>query len=295
MRKHNLLLLLVALVGIMAGCTTIKPASEALLPVAPPDSFSHDLFDKVLQRFVDENGRVDYTDLAGDATDLDRYYRLLATYSPDSHPQMFPTTADQLAYWINAYNAATIKTVLNYYPIASVADVRPPLIALILPDKSGFFLLQRQILGGRKISLYGLENGIIRKRYVDPRYHFALNCASISCPRLPAEAFEASNLEMQLERETRRFLSESRNFSIDHADQRIYLSAIFDWYEADFIRWTETRQPGTQGSLLAYIRPYLSEDRQAELDAADGRYQIHFLPYDWGLNDVRQGQSDGQG
>jgi hypothetical protein len=126
MRRHNRVLLLVALVGMMAGCTTSKPAPEALLPIAAPtDSFSHDFFDRVLHRFVDENGRVDYTALAGDATDLDRYYRLLATYSPDSHPQMFPTTADQLAYWINAYNAATINTVLNNYPIASVADVRP--------------------------------------------------------------------------------------------------------------------------------------------------------------------------
>ncbi len=295
MRKRNLGLVLAALVGIMAGCATIQPAPEALLPVAPPATFSHNFFDKVLQRFVDENGRVDYAALAGDATDLERYYRLLATFSPDSHPQMFPTSADQLAYWINAYNAATIKTVLNHYPIASVADVRPPLISLILPDKSGFFLLQRQILGGRKISLYGLENGIVRKRYRDPRYHFALNCASISCPRLPAEAFVARNLEMQLERETRRFLSEKRNLAIDHPNRRIYLSAIFDWYEADFVRWTEIRHPGTKGSLLAYIRPYLSPDRQAELDAAGGRYQIHFLPYDWGLNDIKHGQADLEG
>lgn len=288
MRKHNLLLLLVALAGIVAGCTTIKPAPGTLLPVAPPDSFSHDLFDKVLQRFVDGNGQVDYAALAGDTGDLDRYCRLLATYSPDSHPQMFPTTWDQLAYWINAYNAATIKTVLNYYPIASVADVRPPLISILLPDKSGFFLLQRQILGGRKISLYGLENGIIRKRFLDPRYHFALNCASISCPRLPAEAFVARDLEMQLERETRRFLSEQRNFNIDHPQKRIYLSAIFDWYKEDFIRSTETKLPGRKGSLPAYIRTYLDQAKQAELDAVADSYEIHFLPYDWGLNDVKQ-------
>ena len=295
MKTCGLIFSLAAFMAMMAGCTTISPAPEALLPVLPPATFSHAVFDRVLQRFVDENGRVDYTALAGNAKDLDRYYRLLATYSPGSHPQMFPTTQDRLAYWINAYNAATIKTVLNYYPIASVTDVRPPQIFFIMPVKSGFFLFQRQILGGRKISLYGLENGIVRKRFIDPRYHFALNCASNSCPRLPAEAFMANSLETQLDRETRRFLSDDRNFKIDHPNKRIYLSAIFDWYKNDFIRWTKTRYPGRKGSLPAYIWPYLAQDKQAELNAAAGSYTIHFFPYGWGLNDVKQGESGSQG
>ena len=220
MKKHNLVLLLVTLMGMMAGCTTISPTPEGPLSVSPPETFSHAVLDQVLRQVVDENGRVDYAALAGNTGDLERYYRLLATYSPDSHPQMFPTSRDRLAYWINAYNSATIKTVLNYYPIASVVDVRPPMVFFFMPEKSGFFLFQRQILGGREISLYGLENGIVRRRFIDPRYHFALNCASNSCPRLPAEAFEAQNLETQLERETRKFLSDERNFKIDHPNQR---------------------------------------------------------------------------
>ena len=288
MKTCGLILCLAALMATMTSCTTISPAPESPFPVTRFDTFSHAIFDQVVQRFVDGNGRVDYTALTGDTKDLDRYCRLLATYSPDSHPQMFPTLQDRLAYWINAYNAATIKTVLNYYPIASVTDVRPPMIFFFMPVKSGFFLFQRQILGGRKISLYGLENGIVRKRFIDPRYHFALNCASNSCPRLPAEAFTADSLETQLERETRRFLSDERNFKIDDPNQRIYLSAIFDWYKNDFIRWAETRYPGRKGSLPAYIRPYLAQDKQAELNAAAGSYTIHFFPYDWGLNDVNQ-------
>ena len=203
MKTCSLILSLAALMAMMAGCTTISPAPEALHPVSPPGIFSHAVFGQVLQRFVDDNGRVDYTALAGDTKDLDRYCRLLATYSPDSHPQMFPTTQDRLTYWINAYNAATIKTVLNYYPMVSVTDVRSPLIFFFMPVK-----------------------------------------------------------------------------------KRIYLSAIFDWYKNDFIRWTETRYPARKGSLPAYIRPYLAKDRQAELDAATGSYTIHFFPYDWGLNDA---------
>lgn len=286
MKKHDLVFMLAAIVGSMAGCTAISPIPEDPLAASPPKTFSHAVFDQVLRRVVDENGRVDYMALVGDTRDLDRYYRLLATYSPDSHPQMFPTPRDRLAYWINAYNAATIKTVLTYYPIASVVDVRPPMIFFFMPAKSGFFLFQRQRLGGREISLYGLENAIIRRRFMDPRYHFALNCASNSCPRLPAEAFEAQHLERQLERETRKFLSDEGNFKIDHSTQRIYLSAIFGWYEKDFIRWTETRYPGRKGSLPAYIRPYLTEDKRMQLDAATSTYAIHFFPYDWGINDA---------
>lgn len=288
MKKHALIFLLTALMATLAGCTTIAPAPEVRLPVPIPETFSHEVFDRVLQQHVDGKGRVDYTALAADTGNLDRYHRLIATYSPDNRPQMFPTDQDRLAYWINAYNAATIKTVLNNYPITSVEDIRPPMIFFFLPDKSGFFLFQRQILGGRKISLYGLENGIVRKRFIDPRYHFALNCAANSCPRLPAEAFTAEKLEMQLEREARKFLSEERNFKIDHAHKRIYLSAIFDWYKKDFIRWYETRHPGRKGTLPAYIRPYIPVNTQAELDAAADSYDIHFFPYDWGLNDRRK-------
>ena len=285
MKQSILILYLSILLAMLSACTTITPPPQIPVP-HPPATFSHDLFDRVLQGHVNQFGRVDYTALAENSTVLDRYHRLLSAYSPDSHPQLFPSQQDKLAYWINAYNAVTIKTVLKYYPIASVKDVRQPAIFFFLPDTSGFFLFQRQILGGRKISLYALENKIVRKRFTDPRYHFALNCASNSCPYLPVEAFTARRLESQLERETRAFLAQERNFRIDHGNQRIYLSAIFDWYESDFIRWSEIQQPGSKGTLTAFIRPYLAPDKQMDLDAASS-FDIHFLPYDWGLNDQK--------
>src|SRR5262245_25747321 len=134
----------------VAGCTAIKPLvvpKRTLMGM--PHTFSHEAFDRVLHRFVNDQGRVDYTALKNDPHDLERYYLLLSTYSPDSHPALFPTEDGKLAYWLNAYNAAVIKTVLTYYPVSSVEDIRPPLFLFFLPQKSGFFLFQRLTFGGK--------------------------------------------------------------------------------------------------------------------------------------------------
>jgi len=123
----------------LVGCTAIKPLTVPERMLVMPQTFSHQDFDRVLQHFVDDRGRVDYAALKNDARDLERYYLLLSTYSPDSHPALFPTEHGKLAYWLNAYNAAVIKTVLAHYPMASVEDIKPPFLFFFLPSKSGFF------------------------------------------------------------------------------------------------------------------------------------------------------------
>lgn len=262
-----------------AGCTTLEPPGPAAVPPAP-ERFSHEHFDRVVRRHVDAEGRVDYAALQGDRADLDAYQRLLAAYSPDSHPEMFPTREDDLAYWINAYNASAIVAVLAYYPIAGVGDVKPPLLLRFLPDKSGFFVFQRFTFGGSTTNLYVLEHRVIRARYREPRVHFALNCASRSCPRLPARAFTAAGLEAELDRETRRFFAEERNLRVDHAERAVHLSSILDWYESDFT----DALPGDDATLTAYAALYAPPDVAAELARA-GDYEVRFVPYDWRLND----------
>lgn len=213
--------------GVIAGCTTISPSISEGPPRVVSPIFSHRDFDRVLDRFVDERGMVDYRSLQENPTDLDAYYRQIARFSPDSHPEHFSDEDHQLAYWINAYNAATIKTVLTHYPITSVLDVRNPAVFFFFPDKAGFFLFQRLTFGGQTTSLYYLENSVIRERFNDPRIHFSLNCAALCCPRLPRQAFSGDGLDRQLDDETRFFLSEARNFRIDHDNQKVYLSSIF--------------------------------------------------------------------
>lgn len=274
------------------GCTTISPHRKGDASQPHSGLFSHDLLDEAVGRFVDANGKVDYRALKNAPQLVEQYYAMVATYSPDSHPHLFPSRQHKLAYWINAYNAAAITTVLRYYPIKSVLDVKQPVFFFFLTDKSGFFFFQRLSFGGKTTSLYYLENSVIRKRFREPRIHFALNCASRSCPRLPREAFTANRLDQQLDRETRQFLSESRNFTIDHENRTIRLSEIFKWYRKDFVRWYEKRYPDRDADLLSYIALYLPADKSADLERIRNTYAVKFTDYDWGLNDQASAASD---
>ena len=268
------------------GCTTIQPVLKGQQPVAPP-IFSNERFDRVLQQFVDERGFINYSALQQNLEDLEEYYYLISTYSPDSHPDLFPSEDHELAYWINAYNAAAMKTVMNYYPIVSVLDVKQPGIFFFLSNKSGFFFFHRLTFGGKSTSLYYLENQVIRKRFGDPRIHFAVNCASIGCPRLPRQSFSGETLDQQLDIETRFFLTEARNYKIDHDEKIIYLSSIFDWYEKDFTTWFSAEYPDRESSLLSYIERYLTPEKAEELKAVANSYTLRFIPYDWQLNDQK--------
>lgn len=270
---------------VVTGCTDITPVSisERTQHVSP--TFTHDAFDRVLRRFVDAQGRVDYVALQRDTCDLEQYYAQLHAWSPDSHPEHFPTEQSQLAYWINAYNASAMKIVLTYYPIMSVEDVKPPFPFFFLPQKSGFFLFQRVTFGGKTTSLYSLENGVMRKRFEEPRIHFALNCASRGCPRLPQHAFTAERLDVQLDTEAQTFVAEEHNVRIDHEARIVYLSSIFNWYKKDFLTWYRARFPDQPATLLHYVALYQPTEQATALRQLAGVYDIRFVSYDWRLND----------
>ena len=269
----------------LAGCTAIQPLSvPERIRMDVPQTFSHADFNQVLQHFVDDQGRVNYVALKADSRDLERYYLQLTRCSPDSHPALFPTDQSKLAYWINAYNAAVLKTVLTYYPMTSIEAITPPFPFFFLPRKSGFFLFQRLTFGGKTTSLYFLEHGVVRKRFADPRVHFALNCASRGCPRLPHYAFTAEELHAQLDHETRQFVAEKRNVNIDHHNRVVFLSSIFDWYADDFLQWYQQHFPGEPATLLRYVALYTSPEQAQELRRA-ASYTVRFVAYDWGLND----------
>ena len=273
--------------------TIIGPARNGPI-VQPPAVFSHQLLDSLLATRVDDSGRVDYTALAREPDLLDGYYRLVAAYSPDSHPALFPDESSRLAYWINAYNAAVLKAVVTYYPIASVSDVKPPTLLFFLSDKSGFFYFQKLVFGGESMNLYNLEHDLIRPRFLDPRVHFALNCASGGCPRLPQRAFSAAALEAELDREARVFVNEDRNLRIDHGEKAIFISSIFSWYESDFVDWLRSEHPGEEPSLLAYARRYLAPPKLCDLERASD-YELRVIPYDWSLNDQKFDRRSGSG
>jgi hypothetical protein len=274
---------------LVTGCTSIRP-----IIIKPDDysstrtSFDYSSYARLLDTYVGRDGRVDYRKLVENQSDLDDFYSLIAAYSPDSHPQLFADRNSQLAYWINSYNCTVIKGVVQYYPINSVADIPPPALLFFFPRKSGFFFFQRLTYGGAGTSLYHLENSVIRGRYSDPRVHFALNCASRSCPQLPDVPFYPETLDEQLNQEAVKFINSTDNVRYDAEDNILHISSIFNWYEDDFLSWLAHKYPMQTPALIDYILPYLQEETVRLIDNKRQSLKIKYLPYDWGLNDTKK-------
>lgn len=237
------------------------------------DSFDHSAWNRVLQAYVNQIGEVDYAALKKQRTELDSYLRLLGEASPDNRPALFPSRAHELAYWLNAYNAFVIREVVDNYPTRSVRD---------LGARFGFFRRKAHVAGGVKMSLLHLENDIIRKKYGEPRIHFGLVCASLSCPMLAQAAFTAENLEGQLERLASKFINERRNLTIHAAANEVTLSEIFKWYKEDF---EAPAAPGrARQTVIDYLRRYADAPRRQALDGLKNP-RIKYYDYDWSINE----------
>ena len=223
--------------------------------------FSHELFDQVLQEYVDSQGRVDYARLKSNPGTLESYLDLLAVNAPSDNA----TFQTGLAFWINAYNALTIKGVLDHYPITSVRKIKL---------FGGFFSRIKFQVGGRSYTLDNIEHDIIRYEFGDPRIHFALVCASIGCPILEKRVFVPETLEERLDNATANFINNPEKVRLDRENGVLHLSQIFEWYAEDF--------EDTHGSVINFISEYLPEADAAFLKKEE--VQIQYLKYDWSLN-----------
>ena len=250
---RRLALVLAAL--LFAGCAAVpRPAAPPAVIGDPP----YAAWRQVLTRFVDREGRVDFAGIARERADLDRFVAHVYDVGPNSQPQLFASREAVLAYHLNAYNALAMHQVIESGIPASLAGFA----------KVGFFYSRKVMVGGAPISLYDYENKVIRP-LGEPRIHFALNCMSIGCPRLPREPFTAERLDAQLERETRLFLDDPRNVLVDDGAKILRLSEIFGFYTSDFL--------AAAPSLAAYVNRY--RKRKVAED-----YRVEFIPYDWTIN-----------
>ncbi len=211
--------------------------------------------------FVDAQGRTDFDKLAENSMGLDEFVAYVARVSPETAPQLFPRRVDVLAFHLNAYNALAMKGVID----EGVTDGFTGFF-----KRQRFFRLRKVTVGGRTMSLSTYENEVIRP-LGEPRVHFALNCMARSCPRLPQAAFNADELETQLEAAAREFVNDPRNVRVDAAARELWLSSIFDFYTEDF---APDRRPE---SLIGYLNRYRDEP-------LDHRFAVRFIPYDWTLN-----------
>lgn len=273
---------------VVAGCLwAIRPLRVPLDASVsqdfPDDGFSHEAFESLLREFTDADGRVDYAGWHASTRSISRLHAYLAAvsaYSPDSAPRRFPSSNDELVYWIQAYNAYVIKAVLDHWPLDSVTDVEAPLEVV---RGLGFFYRLRYNFGGHYYSLLKVENGIIRKRHRDARIHFVLNCASDSCPVLKPELPSGDELEEALALAASEFVADPQNVAVDHAAKTVTLSRIFKWFRKDFINDLRRRGLPADNGLVDYVASVAPEALRNELAGAND-YEITFFDYDWSLN-----------
>jgi len=228
------------------------PAAEALRAWA-----------RVLERFVDLRGDVDFVALANDRRDLDVYVRHVADTPLDD----FGGRDERLAHMINAYNALSMYNVIASGIPASHAGF----------NKITFFVKRKLVVGGQPLSLRAFENDVIRpftRAIGEPRVHFALNCSARACPRLPRVPFTPGALAAELEREARAFFARPENFRVDAGARIVWLSEILDFYPEDFV-------PAHGRNLIDAANRFAP--RPAPTD-----FEVRFTPYDWTVANSRR-------
>lgn len=239
----------------------IVRTSIALLLLTAPTTFAAPLddYDKLLKKHVDDAGYVDYDALRKDADKLDAYIDHLAKIDLNTLNR-----DEKLATLINAYNAFTLRLILDHYPLQSIMDI---------PEEKRW-KAKRWNVGGKTVSLDALENEWIRPTFNEPRIHFAVNCASIGCPPLRNEAFRGDKLDQQLEDQTKYALNQDRWLQFDRDAAALRLTKIFEWYKADFEQDGQT--------VMEFARKYSKELQKPRITMEVP--QINYLEWDWKLN-----------
>ena len=211
---------------------------------------NHTTWNQLLKKHVSDQGKVDYLGFKKDLTELNAYLDWLS----NSKPSEIWSKDQLMAFWINAYNALTIKLIVDRYPISSIKDIYSPWNIKVIT------------IANKTLSLNNIENDILRKMG-DPRIHFGIVCASISCPKLQNEAFNTQNTNRLLNKASKEFLADStkNELTTDAAE----LSKIFKWFAKDFKQ---------EGSLIDFLNKF------ADIRIASNA-TISFKDYNWGLNE----------
>ncbi len=271
--KVTLVMVLVCLPG---GCFLFDAPEASLLQdaIVPElqkgilegdESFSHTIYSELLTKYViPDEERVNYSGLKQDEGILDQYLKHIANANLERLAR-----DEQMALLINAYNAYTLKLILEHYPgLTSIRNIRAP------------WSTKRYKVGRHSLSLDDIEHGLLRPLYKDPRVHFALNCASIGCPTLQPWAYNGTDVDHQLDLITKQFVQNARHVKLD--GNTLFLSSILNWYNDDFINPTFQ---GSANTLPEYIATYADLPLKQLIMKHGENLTVKFLDYDWGLND----------
>ena len=239
-----------------AGCSSVPERFTPFDPIDPAQ-VSHQLLNDVLHSSV-KDGLVNYPEIQSDER-FAAYLGLLDRVNPFA----LSTERDRLAFWINAYNACAIQGILDgYSPKPYIGWYR-------------YFKSHTCGIGGSRLNLSDLEHEILRKQFHEPRIHFAIVCASSSCPKLPSSAYNAIQIDQQLDQAARAFINDPTRNRFDRKQRIAYLSKIFDWFENDFA--------SSAGSVLQFVARYV-HDVDLARELTPDVYRIAYLDYDWSLN-----------
>lgn len=228
---------------------------------------THKQWNSIVSKFValkKHSSTFNYAGMKKEVKDLDAYLAVLAKVKKEEFKRF--SYDQRLAFLINLYNAATVKLVVDNFPIKSIKDA-----TFLSPFSKDFFYLF-----GAEISLNHLEHDIIRTNYKDSRIHFALNCASVGCPALQNKAFTEKNLSKLLEEGKVSFLKDRSRNKFFPKKKMLKLSKIFDWYKGDFLREKKT--------LKDYVVDYLADSPDQKKKILSKSTAIDFFDYDWNLN-----------
>lgn len=239
---------------ILLSCQSSVPGMAG---TNPPSNKS---WNELLKANVSADGKVNYKGFIKEKAKLEAYVKSISENAPDRKNW---SKDEQLAYWINAYNAFTIKLIVDNYPVESIKDLGPKLKIPLIKDVWHYKFFK---IGGQESSLDEIEHSILRKEFEEPRIHFAINCASVSCPPLLNEAFEAATINSQLDKVAKGFINSSRNKITPEA---IQISPIFSWFKGDFTK---------NGSLIDFLNKYSRVKIKSDAKVSN-------LDYDWNLND----------
>lgn len=249
--------ILVAVLVIATVSCSGSNKSFAGSPKAP----DHGIWNELLEKYVEDNGLVNYKGFISEKAKLEEYLDLLSNNAPGERW----TNNEKLAYWINAYNAFTIKLIVDNYPMESIKDLNP---SLSIPTVNTVWTKEWFKIGGEDFSLDRIEHKILRKEFEEPRIHFAVNCASISCPVLRPEAYAADKIDRQLDEQARIFLNDPSRNAI--SKDKVEISKIFSWFGGDFKNGQ---------SLIAFINQYTKVE-------IDEDAKVRYMKYDWNLNGI---------
>ena len=214
------------------------------------NKINHGEWNILLNKYVDADGMVNYPGFIKEKTKFRSYLQLLSDNIPDDSWG----EDEKLAYWINVYNAFTIDLVIRNYPIKSIMDIEKAWDIKFIQT------------GGKTNSLNEIEHEIIRKQFNEPRIHFALVCAAVSCPPLRNEAYEAGKLEAQLQDQTVKFINDPDKNNIRESAAKV--SQVFNWFKEDFTK---------EGTLRDYLNKFSKTKLSPEA-------KIEFMDYSWELN-----------